>query len=285
MSKDYYKTLGLERGADDAAIKAAYRALAKKYHPDRNPDNEKAEAMFKEIGEAHDVLKDAEKRANYDQFGDPNGPTAAPHGFRSANTGDLNDIINDFIRTNGMAGGGFQFRQQMRNADITAAIGITLEMAYSGGSVPVDMSTPSGNSTISVTVPPGAKDGMVLRVKGKGLQQNTDLPPGDLHLTVRITPHHQFKVLGMDLYASHNVTMVDAALGCEIEVSMLDGPNVTVTVPEGTQPNQKIRLKGKGMTGFNNINVHGDLYINMNVTIPTNLTEKQKEILESLRVS
>lgn len=286
MSKDYYKTLGIERDADDAAIKTAYRSLAKKYHPDTNPDNEKAEAMFKEVGEAYDVLKNPAKRSNYDQFGDADGPTAPPHGFRSANGGDINDIINDFIRNGGMGGNSFHFRHQMRNADISASIAITLEDAYSGVSVPVELSTPPGDSSIiNVTVPPGAKDGMVLRVKGKGLQQNTDLPPGDLHLSVRIAPHHQFKVLGMDLYAAHDISMIDAALGCEITVPMIDGPDVSVTVPEGTQPNQKIRLKGKGMAGFNNSNVHGDLYINMNITIPANLTEKQKEILENFRVS
>lgn len=286
MDKDYYKTLGIERGASDADIKKAYRALAMDHHPDRNQGNEAAADKFKEINEAHEVLKDPTKRSNYDQFGDPDGrPGVQSHGFRSANTQEMNDIINEFIYKRGM-GGSFSFRQNIRNADVSTQVVITLEDAYKGLSVPISLTMPTGKTNnINVAVPPGTKDGMILRVQGQGLQQNTEFPPGDLHVNIHIEPHHKFKVMGSDLYAVHTISMVKAALGCDFEISLLDGTTVSVSVPEGTQPNQKIRLKNKGMPGLNNTAVHGDLYINMNVTIPTNLNEKQRKILESLGIS
>lgn len=285
MNKDYYKTLGLERGASDADIKKAYRALAMKHHPDKNPDNEKAEAIFKEISEANDVLKDPTKRSNYDQFGDADGRPSFQQGFRSADAQNINDIINDFIN-NRSVGGAFQFRHQVRNADISTQVAITLEDAYKGTVIPISLQMPTGGTNnINVTIPPGAKDGLIMRVQGKGLQQNTQFPPGDLHLNVRIKPHHLFKVMGTDLYAVHTISMVNAALGCDFDITLLDGTTVSVTVPAGTQPNNKIRLKNKGMSGINNTSIYGDLYINMNVTIPTNLTEKQREILEDLGTS
>lgn len=173
----------------------------------------------------------------------------------------------------------------MKNADLSTQVAISLEDAYNGVSVPIDLNLPTGKTSINVTIPPGAMNGMVLRIQGKGLQQNTELPPGDLHINVRIKPHHLFKVMGADLYMSHSITMIKAALGCDIEASLLDGTTVSVTVPEGTQPNNKIRLKGKGMPGLNNQSVHGDLYINMNVTVPTNLTAGQREALENSGIS
>ena len=282
---NYYEILGVEKNADEAAIKAAYRALAKKYHPDTNPNNPEAEAKFKEINEAHDVLKDKTKRQNYDLFGDPNaGPRTGQHGFRTRTTSaDMNDILNEFFKHNG-AFGGAGFHANFRNPDLSLQADISLEDAFKGTSITAQYRNAEGKDVpINVTIPPGTMNGMRLRLMGKGLQNNTNYPPGNLYIDVRIQPHHKYKVVGADLFMEHSLSMVDAALGCEIEVPLLEKSTVKTKIPEGTQPNQKIRLRGKGMPKLDDSTARGDLYIIISVVIPTKLTDKQKEILKSLK--
>lgn len=293
MNNDYYKVLGLERDASDEDIKKAYRTKAKKFHPDVNPGDSVAEGKFKEINEAHDVLKDSQKKSNYDQFGDPDGRPGfnprgtQPQGFRYASTEEFDDIIGNFFRARGMDGSTeFHFTpRQMKNPDLVSQLQITLKDAYTGTTTYVELTEPDGNvKNISITIPPGTKDNMTLRVKGKGYQNNTNLPAGDLLLRINIIPHNIFKPIGMDLFMKKDITIIEATLGGEFEVSLINDTTIKVTIPEGIQPNQKIRLKGKGMPGLNNINTHGDLYILINVKIPTNLTKEQKEVLQQFAV-
>ncbi len=288
MSDDYYKVLGLERDASADDIKKAYREKAKEFHPDVNPGDSIAEGNFKKISEAHDVLKDSQKKSNYDQFGDSDGRphfnrgNAQSEGFRYASTEEFDDIIGDFFRTQGVGGTSFHFRpRQMKNPDLMSELHITLKEAYDGTTSYVEITEPDGNvKNISITVPPGTKNSMTLRIRGKGYQNNTNLPPGDLHLRMIIEPHNVFTVVGMDLVMKKDITITEAALGSNFAVSLLDDTTVKVTIPEGIQPNQKIRLKGKGMPILNNSKVCGDLYVIVNIKIPTNLTKEQKEVLQ-----
>jgi len=293
---DYYTTLGIERSASDAEIKKAYRKKAKEFHPDTNSDNPSAEEKFKEVSEAYEVLKDPQKKSNYDQFGDadgrPNMGGASQHGFGggfqySGDSSDMNDIINDFLRAHGTnihgnrQGFGFSHHPPTKNPDLMAEMTISLEDAYKGTTATIELSEPDGNTkNINVTIPPGTKHGLTLRLQGKGYQTDPNLPPGNLHIRLSVSPHPQFVVMGMNIIMEKSISMVDAALGSDVEITLLDSSIVKATIPAGTQPNQKIRLKGKGMPGLNNINIYGDLYINIKVIIPTELSDKQRELLQ-----
>lgn len=292
---DYYKILGIDRDASADEIKKAYRKKAVEFHPDTNQDDPTAEDKFKKVSEAYDVLKDPQKKSNYDMFGDadgrPNMGGASAHGF-GGDAGDFNDIINEFMRAQGAqrhGAHGFHFdfgqrrQQPAQNPDLLSSMDISLEDAYNGTTATVELTEPDGNTkNINITIPPGSKHEMTLRLRGKGYQHDKNLPAGDLHITLNIIPHHLFAVIGMDIMMEKTISMIDAVLGKEIEVQLLNGKSIKVSIPEGTQPNQKIRLKGKGMTGLNNTNVHGDLYIKINVEIPTNLNEQQKQLLRDL---
>ena len=283
MSEDYYQTLGLKRNADAAAIKKAYRKLAMKYHPDQNPDDPAAEEKFKELNEAHETLKDPVKRQNYDTFGtaDP-----AQSGFqRPAGSSDpfehiFRDVggFDSFFRSFGG-----NPRRQSRNSDLMAEMRIPLEDAFKGTTVPFEVTMPDGGKkNLRLTVPPGVETGHRFKMPGKGPQQNTNIPAGDLYVTVHVNEHPTFKRMGADLFVTKAITMAEAALGKETEVSCIDGTSVKVTIPPGTQPNHRMRLKNKGMSRFNSMQ-RGDLYIGMEITVPTNLTKRQKELLEEFQ--
>ena len=291
MANDYYKILGVEKTADPQKIKEAYRALAKKYHPDVNPGDAEAEAKFKEVAEAYEVLSDSTKRANYDMYGSADANPGA--GFRQHRTtgSDFNfdhiftdvggmENLHDFFRNihGQQHGHGFR-RRPARNPDLVTDLNIDLETAFTGASVPFEVSLPGGGEKhLSINVPAGVESGMRLKLPQKGSIQNTDLAPGDLYVNIRIAEHPTFKRLGADLFVSRSISVVDAALGKKIEIPTIEGKTIKVDVPAGTQPTQKIRLKGKGMTRLS-VSVRGDLYIILNIVIPTNLTERQKEIL------
>lgn len=280
MTKDYYKILGVPKTANAATIKKAYRSLALQYHPDKNPNNKEAEDKFKEISEANDVLSDPDKKHNYDTFGtvDPNQTFSQTddifqHIFRTGGPGSLHDIFAQF-------GTGFANRAQ-KNSDIMSEMNISLVNAFNGKSVPFEITMPNGGtSNLRVNIPAGVDNGARIRLKGKGPKQNTNLPSGDLYITVRIAEHPIFKRVGADLFITKSISMVDAALGKEIEALLIESGSVKIQIPSGTQPDQKIRLKQKGMSQMGTKN-RGDLYLIMKVIVPTNLTNKQKEILKS----
>lgn len=280
MSKDYYKILGIPKTADSATIKKAYHALALKYHPDKNPNDKLAEDKFKEISEANEVLSDPGKKHNHDTFGtiDPNQTFSQTddvfeHAFRRTGPGSLRDIFAQF---------GVDFgRQTQKNSDIMSVMSISLADAFNGKNVPFEITMPDGGTNkLRVSIPAGVDNGSRIRLKGQGPKQNTNLPSGDLYITIQIAEHPTFKRVGADLFITKSISIIDAALGKVIEIPKIEGGIVKVQIPAGVQSDQKIRLKRKGMSRVGTKN-RGDLYLIMKVIVPTNLTDKQKEILKS----
>lgn len=286
--QDYYKTLGVAKGASEQDIKKAFRNLAKQYHPDANPNNPSAEARFKEISEAYEVLSDKDKRAQYDRFGSAySGFNGGAGGFRNVNMGDspfadiLGSLFNNFSRR------AAQQQQQQGNthsahtagkgADIEQHVTISLEEAYTGT---MRMVT-KGNRTIKVNIPAGATDGTKVRLSGEG---QPGMPAGDLYLVVNVTPDSAFERVGNDLYIDVKVDMFTALLGGTAEVPTLERP-VRLRIAAGTQSGQKMRVTGKGMPILRQKDAYGDLYARILVTVPTNLNAEQLEWVERLRDS
>lgn len=284
MTGDYYKILGVNKAADSAAIKKAYHDQAKKHHPDKNKGNKASEEKFKMINEAYAVLKDATKKQNYDTFGttDPAQPgfqrhSSKPAGFEHIfrDVGGFESFFNHF--------GGTQQRQQARNPDLMSEMRISLNDAFTGTTVPFEIQMPDGSTNnLCLTIPAGVETGHRFKMPGKGPQQNTGLPAGDLYITVHVNQHSVFKRLGADLYIEKTISMVDAALGKETEIQTIDGVAVKVMIPPGTQPKHRMRLKNKGMPHFSRA-LRGDLYIGMIITVPTNLSKRQIEILKEFQ--
>lgn len=344
MSKrDYYEVLGVEKTATDAEMKAAFRKLAMRYHPDRNPDDKDAEIQFKEINEAYQNLSDAQKRAAYDRFGHAafaNG-NGGP-GFGADFTDFMSDIFDNFFgdqrqRTRGAGG-------RERGTDMRYNLEITLEDAFKGktatlkiptavtcevcagtgamaGSKPRPCPTCGGygrvratqgffsvertcpnchgrgeviddpcancsgagriarERTLSVNVPAGVEDGTRIRLAGEGETGLRGGPAGDLYIFVSLTPHTFFQRDGADLFCRVPIAMVTASLGGELSVPTIDGSDAKLKIPEGTQSGKQFRLKAKGMPVLRSRDL-GDLYIQVVVETPQNLTRRQREILQ-----
>ena len=312
--KDYYKVLGVSEDASEKEIKKAYKKLAIKYHPDKNPDDQVAEEKFKEINEAYEVLGDPEKRKKYDklganweayqqsggsgfdwsQFG--GGPSGGTGGqtyyfegdpsefFRQGRSGGsgFSDFFEAFF-----GGGGFeqafgqQHRQRRRQAtgrDVQAELPITLEEAYHGGSKVFEI----GGQKLRIKIKPGAYDGQKLKLKGKGQAAPGGGPAGDLYLILRVQPHPNVERRGDDLAREQAIDLFTAVLGGKTTIPTLSGP-VTITVKPGTSPGQTLRLRGKGMPRRNNPKQHGDLLVKVDVSIPQNLSDEERKIFEQLR--
>lgn len=352
MSKrDYYDVLGVSRNASADEIKKAYRKKAKELHPDRNSDNPKAEAEFKEAGEAYEVLKDAEKKAAYDRFGHaafeggmggggrPGGGHPGQQGdFASAFSDVFDDLFGDFM--GGQRGG----RQRAaRGADLRYNLRVTLEEAFNGlqktitvptsvpcgsckgsgaegGAEPTTCPTCSGmgkvraqqgfftvertcptcsglgqtiknpcktchgagrvekDRALSVNIPKGVETGTRIRLAGEGEAGMRGGPPGDLYIFIEVTPHKIFERDAMDLHCRVPVSMSAAALGGDIEVPTIDGGRSRVKIPAGSQSGRQMRLRGKGMPALRGAGA-GDMFIELAVETPVNLTSKQKELL------
>lgn len=283
MAKNYYDVLGVKKTATPGEIKKAYRTLAMKYHPDTNPNDKNAEDKFKEIAEAYEVLKDSTKKKNYDMLGTVN-PTqdGSPSGFRS--TGDPFDHIfrdvggmDDFFKHFGVR---FEHGVQAKNPDVISDLHISLEDAFHGKKIPVEITIPgTGIKKFSIDIPMGAESGLRLKMAGKGSTQNTTIPAGNLYISIHVKEHNTFRRMRADLFLNKELTMTDAALGCNIKVPTIEGKEVIVAIPSGTQPNHKIRLKSKGMPLLRQPLIRGDMYINISVLVPLDLTKKQKQIL------
>lgn len=296
MSKrDYYEILGVSKNASDDEIKKAYRKLAVKYHPDKNPGDKAAEEKFKEINEAHDVLSDKQKRARYDQFGHAgvNGGTGNPFGgsgnpFQNGNFNWGGQTFNfDF------GGGGFDdilgslfgfgnagTRRPRRGADYETRVTITFEEAIFGTTKSIDIN----GKDLKIKIPAGIDDGMSIRLRGKG----GDAPDGkgekgDLYIRVRVKPHKTLTREGTLILSEHKINMVDAALGCEIEVETVDGP-VTMKVPAGTNSGTPFKLSGHGVP-FRTDGDRGPHIVTIIVETPKNLSRKQKDLLQEFKNS
>jgi molecular chaperone DnaJ len=346
---DFYQTLGVSRDADDKALKSAYRKLAMKYHPDKNPGDATAEAKFKEANEAYETLKDPQKRAAYDRFGHAafeNGGMGGGNPFGGAGAGGFSDIFDDIFGE--MMGGGGRARRSSggreRGADLRYNLEITLEEAFTGktaqirvpssatcetcsgsgakpGTDPVTCSTCSGSGrvraaqgffsiertcpacngrgqvisdpcpdcsgqgrvtqerSLSVNIPAGIEDGTRIRLAGEGEAGFRGGPTGDLYIFISVKPHEYFQRDGADLYCKIPLSMTTAALGGQFEVGTLDGGQARVKVPEGTQTGRQFRLRGKGMPVLRRSDM-GDLYIQIAVETPQNLSKRQRELLQ-----
>ena len=284
MSKrDYYEVLGVAKGASDDEIKKAFRKLAVKYHPDKNPGNKEAEEKFKEINEAYSVLSDKTKRSRYDQFGhvgvggDGSGDPFA--GFRGANGQSFNfdfggsgfeDILGSIF---GFGGGGF--RGARRGRDYRTSITIDFEEAIFGATKTISV---DGNQT-KLKIPAGIYDGQSIRLAGKGGEAPTaDGQRGDLYVEVRVRAHKHLTREGDLILSDVTISMVDAVLGTEIDVETVDG-KITMKVPAGTQPGTNFKLSGHGAPHLGS-DQRGPHIVTVNVEIPKNLNKKQRELIE-----
>ncbi|MBX0330711.1 J domain-containing protein [Oscillochloris sp. ZM17-4] len=285
--KDYYQILGVSRGASDQEIKQAYRKLARKYHPDINPGDKKAEARFKEINEAYETLSDKEKREKYDRFGsDWKRYEQAGPGADYGASGDFSDIFESFFgggraARGGPGAGGFNVR--MDGQDVEHQVDITLEEAFTGTQRSLQFSTPNGAPrTITIKIPAGADTGSRVRAAGEGSPGLNGGARGDLILTVRLLPHARFERKGSDLYTTVDVPMYTLLLGGQAQVPILSGKTISLTIPPSTQNGRTFRLSGQGMPVLHT-DRRGDLYARMNAVLPAQLSERERELFAELR--
>ena len=355
--RDYYEVLGVSRDADDAAIKKAYRVLAKKYHPDTNQGNKEAEAKFKEASEAYAVLSDAEKRRQYDQYGHAafeNGGAGGGWDFNSADMGDIfGDIFGDLFG-GGFGGSGYggssrgqRANAPVKGANLRAAVHITFEEAVFGtekelevnqkeecphchgtgakeGTTPQTCSKCGGSgqivytqqsmfgtvrnvqtcpdcrgkgtiikdrcphcrgtgyntnrTRIQVSIPAGIDNGQSVRVRGKGEPGTNGGERGDLLVEVRVAQHPRFTRQDTNIYSTETISFAQAALGDTVKIATVDG-DVDYQIKPGTQPDSRIRLKGKGVPSLRNRNIRGDHYVTLTIQVPEHMNEEQKEAL------
>jgi molecular chaperone DnaJ len=351
--KDYYELLGVNKDASADELKKAYRKLAMKYHPDRNPNDPNAAKTFQEINAAYDVLKDPQKKAAYDRFGHsafeqgagfrPGGGGGSHPGFEGFEFGgNFSDIFNDFFGDFGQQRGQ-RGHHAIRGADLRYNMQITLEEAFHGKTEKItftaaakcDSCNGTGSSdsevskcstcngigrvraqqgfftiertchtcggegkviknpckkchgsgkvrkerTLSVQIPAGVEEGTRIRLSGEGEPGSHDGPPGDLYIFISIKSNALFNRENNDLNCTIPIKMVTAAIGGEIEVPVIEGTKVKLSIPAGTQPNDKFRLKGKGMPKMRSSS-RGDLYVHVQVETPVKLTKKQIELLK-----
>jgi molecular chaperone DnaJ len=347
--RDYYEILGVNRTADDAALKAAYREVAKKYHPDRNPGNAEAEEKFKAAAEAYSILSDPQKRASYDRFGHAGvgGGGGAPPGFDPNQFSDFSDILGDLFFGDifGRSGGGGRGNRPRAGDDLRYDLEIAFEDSIRGMQADVQVprmeacercegsgaekedglvSCPAcrgrgevnyqqGFLTIrrtcgqcggrgkiirrpckqckgegysrttrklKVTIPAGVSDGIQLRVPGEGQPSPNQGPPGDLYVVIRVKEHPIFERHEYDLHCTVPVNVAQATLGTEIDLLTFDGLE-TIQIPEATQPGTQIKVKGKGVPRLHG-GGRGDLFVHVEVRIPTKLSKEQRKLIEQL---
>jgi DnaJ-class molecular chaperone len=304
--RDYYEVLGVARDAAPDALKKAYRALARKFHPDVNPGDKSAEAKFKEVQEAYDVLSDQEKRARYDRYGHAafegmaaSGPRpgAAEWNVRYGDGGfeniDISDLLGSFGggAPGGEAGGASIFEDLMGRVrggrasrpragrTIEARLTIPFMTAISGGQTTIDVMHGSGKrESLVVKIPPGIDTGAKLRLKGQGEPGPKGTPPGDLTITIEVEPHPYFKREGQNLVVEVPITVGEAVLGSKVEVPAIDGQK-SLTIPPGSSSGQKLRLKGKGIPGSGG-KPDGDLFVLLKVVVPKNVDAASRRLIQ-----
>jgi len=312
MAEDYYNILGVEKSSSGDDIKKAYRKLALKWHPDKNPNNKSAEERFKKISEAYAVLSDPEKRKEYDMFGSADQfrqRYSQEDIFRGF---DLNDILRSFgfgdfggtgtrtFRTG--RGGGFTYththddpfaelfgsgreerysRMPSRGQDLQYNLSITLEESVFGADKKIALQKEDRIEEINFKVPAGINSGKKLRLAGKGAPGMRGDPPGDLYLNINILPHPIFARDGNDIYVEESISFSQAALGTSIDVPILDGSTKRIKIPPGTQNNTKIRMKGYGVPGLKG-SAKGDQYVKISINVPKKLNERQMQLVKKL---
>lgn len=284
-NRDYYEVLGVPRGATDKEIKAAYRKLARKLHPDVNPGDKGAEERFKEVAEAFAVLGDKDKRARYDRggreaFGSGFDPFAGMSREQAAEF-DLSGLEDILASLFGGAARGGRSRGRARGADLEFELTLPFAQAVAGPTVEVTIPRGSGpGERVKVRVPAGVDDGARVRVPGKGEPGRGGATPGDAYLRVRVEPDPRFRRDGADLVCDLPIGIVKATLGGRVEVPTLDGP-ATIEIPPGTRSGQKLRLRGRGVPAHGARRA-GDLLAVVQIVPPRDLDARSKELLEEL---
>ena len=291
--KDYYQILGISKNATDDEIKKAYRKLARKLHPDLNPNDKEAHKKFQEVNEANEVLSDPEKRKKYDQYGKDwqhaehferaggrqqhqRGEGGYSESFSGDfDQGDFSEFFNSMF--GGMGGARTRREAKFRGEDYHATLQINLTDVYKTHQ---QVLTVNGKS-IRITIPAGVEDGQRIKIKGHGGPGINNGPGGDLYIEFHVINNTNFKREGNDLYATVDIDLYTAVLGGEITVNTFDG-KAKLAIKAETQNGTKMRLKGKGFPVYKKEGTFGDLIITLNVKIPTNLDEKQKQLFEQL---
>lgn len=298
---DYYKVLGLPNTATQDDIKKAYRKLARKYHPDVNPNAEEAKKSFQQINEANEVLSDPEKRKKYDQYGkdwehaeayEEAKKQKARQGdfgqsdfggggnyqqYSSSDFGDGQDFSDFFSSMFGGSRNSSSRASQFRGQDFNATLQLTDKDVYTTQKQVLTLN----DKKIRITIPAGVENGQTIKIKGHGGEGVNGGPKGDLYITFQITPDAQFKRIGADLYATQNIDLFTAVLGGDAVINTFTD-KVKLKVTAGTQNGTKVRLKGKGFPKYKIDGEFGDLYITYNVVVPTDLSEEQKDLFIKL---
>ncbi len=296
---DYYKVLGLDKSASDKDIKNAYRKLARKYHPDLNPNDEEANKKFQQLNEANEVLSDPEKRKKYDKYGENwqhgeayeqaqqqqrqqrqyGGGGAQAFDFEGfGNGGDFSDFFQSMF--GGAAGGGRSRQARYRGQDYNAELQLDLTQIAETHKQTLTVN----GKNIRITIPAGVENGQTIKIAGHGGAGVNGGPAGDLFIKILVTDDPRFKRQGADLFATAKIDVYTAVLGGELTIETLTGKVKLKVAPE-TQNGTKVKLKGKGLPVYRKEGAHGDLYITYDVQIPTNLTEKQKQLFQELAKS
>lgn len=304
---DYYKVLGVDKNSDVKDLKKAYRKLARKYHPDVNPGDAEAERKFKQINEANEVLSDPEKRKKYDKYGEnwehadayekaggrqrhSRSPGGGPfHGQTSdgwqeftysGDAEDFSDFFQDFFGGGRSGGGdpfGGRYRRSMKGQDFTASLQLPLTEILEDKKHVINV---NGNK-IRITVPAGIEDGQTIRIKGQGGPGQEGGQKGDLYITFQITNNTRFQRQESNLVEKVKLDVYQAVLGSEITIQTLDG-KIKMKIPAGTQPDETIRLKGKGLPVYKQEGKSGDLLLKVQVELPKKLSDKEKELFTEL---
>lgn len=288
---DYYKILGISKDATQEDIKKAYRKLARKYHPDLNKDNPNAQEKFQEINEANEVLSNPEKRKRYDEYGEnwkyaeelekqkkrqtkeQSGTREGTFWYSDDNTSGFSDFFEELF------GNRYRnYNRAMRGKDYESELHLTLRQASEEQKQILNLN----GKNIRITIPAGVADGQVIKLRGYGEPGKGDAPDGDLYITFRIKEDPTFKRIGNDLYTTTTIDLYTAVLGGEIILDTLNG-KVKVKIKAGTQNNSKIRLKEKGFPIYKRSGEYGDLIYTIQISIPTFLTERQKELFKQIK--
>lgn len=293
---DYYKILGIDKKATQDEIKKAYRGLAVKHHPDKNPNNKEAEEKFKKINEANSVLSDTEKRKKYDELGEnwqqheqarnqgggnPFGGAGGQQYYGGSEgfggQSDFSDIFEQFFAGKTRGAGKTQSR---KGGDYETEMEISLEEAYHGTSRIIEVE----NEKLRITTKQGAYTDQLLRIKSKGAKGSSEANRGDLFVRILVKPNVEFVRKGDDLYHTQTIDLYTAVLGGEIVANTMAG-QVKLKITAGTQNGKTVRLKGKGMPVYDKLDVFGDFYIQLQVKMPENITEEQKALFEQLKAT
>ncbi len=294
-SDNLYSILGVPQTADQKELKKAYRRLARKYHPDLHPGEKKAamEKKFQELNDAYEVLGDEGNRKKYDQYGQHwkeaeaqerarqqagRGQGRHPHAPFEPGGGDFNDAFEQMFQGGGQAGSFRGFA--MAGADLETELPVSLREAFTGTSRSLNLPDATGiPRRIEVRIPGGVRSGERLRVKGKGEQGRGGGPPGDLFFHVRIAPHPVYQRKDADIIVTLPVWPWEAVLGADVQVPTLSGP-VRLKIPPGSQPRQRMRLKGKGLP--NRTGGHGDQFVVLNIVMPKDTSPEDLQLYEQL---